>query len=159
MRMLADAQEQMVHYRPLLKLEQSPVELSAGSGEYAEVFADAEPLWVHDTPLTRRADYVFRVNGDSMEPDYHDRDRVLVARADFSMLVPGMVAAFWADGDLYIKEYRNGELHSLNPDYRSYAMNSFGEVRLLGRVIGVLHREDMATETEMMAWESVHGYS
>lgn len=92
-----------------------------------------------------------------MEPAYHDRDRVLVAPSDFSVLRPGTVAAFWADGDLYIKEYHRHELRSLNPAYRSYPMSSFGEVQLLGKVIGVLRDEEIATAAEQDAWDSVHG--
>lgn len=157
LRMLADAQEQLTAYRPLRRLKQSPVELSAGSGEYAAEIQEAEPLWVHDTPLTRKADYVFRVNGDSMEPLYHDRDRVLVAAADFTSLQPGTVAAFRADGDLYIKEYRKDMLRSLNPDYRSYPLSDFGEVCLLGRVIGVLPEQELATAEELDAWTAVNG--
>lgn len=156
-RMLKDVQEHTRNYRPLRALEQSPNELSAGSGVYTVSDERLDPLWVHETSLTRRAGYVFTVNGDSMEPVYHDRDRVLVEEMDFSNLQPGMVAAFRADGDLYIKEFRRNELHSINPEYKSYAMDSFGEVYLLGRVIGVLDQEDLATEDELEAWLRVHG--
>ena len=156
-RMLTEVQEHTRQYRPLLSLEQSPNELSAGSGVYTVSDERLDPVWVHDTALTRRADYVFTVNGDSMEPAFHDRDRVLVEQTDFGSLQPGMVAAFRADGDLYIKEFRRNELHSLNPDYPSYPMDSFGEVYLLGRVIGALEKEDLATEEELEAWLTVHG--
>ena len=156
-RMLKDMQDRTRDYRPLLALEQSPNELSAGSGVYTVSDEKLEPLWVHDTPMTRRAGYVFTVNGDSMEPAYHDRDKVLVERSEFNALRPGTVAAFRADNDLYIKEFRPGELRSLNPEYRSYPMDSFGEVYLLGRVIGVLSKEDIATEEELRAWTAMRG--
>ena len=155
--MMKEAQERTQGYRPLVRLEQSPNQLSAGGGDYADSTEQLEPLWVHDTPLTRQASYVFTVNGDSMEPAYHDKDRVLVQQMDFSMLQPGMVAAFRADGDLYIKEFRRGELHSINPGYHSYPLSSFGAVYLLGRVIGTLSKSDIATPEERDAWDAVHG--
>ena len=92
--------------------------LAAGIGDPSEFDDAGVPIYVYANSLTRRADFVFTVNGDSMEPDYADGCMVLVDRlSDTKELEPGDVGAFMIDNETYIKEYQPDGLHSLNPAY------------------------------------------
>ena len=42
--------------------------------------AEGETIFLYSSPVIYNADCVFYVNGDSMEPEYHDGDMVLVER-------------------------------------------------------------------------------
>ena len=83
-----------------------------------------------------RADCVFPVNGDSMEPDYHNGDLALI-KLDPDVPV-GEVGLFVLEGKGYIKERGKKCLISLNPDYADIELNS--SARCIGLVIGVAER-------------------
>ena len=92
--------------------------LAAGIGDPTEYEGISEPFYLYDVPWLDRADCVFKVNGDSMEPDYHNGDYVLIERIpDAPELTPGEVGAFAIGNELYIKEYQKDGLHSLNSKY------------------------------------------
>lgn len=55
---------------------------SAGSGEYLFDDVPTDMIEVVDNDLSDRADFVIGVNGDSMEPTFHDGDKVFVRKAD-----------------------------------------------------------------------------
>lgn len=88
-------------------------------------------ITVLDTPQARSADFAVEVDGDSMEPDYHSGDIVLVKR-DPDVQV-GEVGLFVHDGMGYIKERGNKCLISRNPDYPDIE----GEAQCIGLVIGI----------------------
>ncbi len=87
--------------------------------------------------LTRRADYIVRVHGDSMEPQFSDGDRVLVRRQP--VVENGEVGVFLRDGERVIKIYRDGALESVNPKYGRMEFRGFSECK--GLVLGVLKDE------------------
>ena len=104
--------------RKIHKLTRFEHQLAAGIGDPNEFEDSGTPIYVYDDSLTCRADCVFTVNGDSMEPDYPDGCMVLVKRiSDSGELTPGDVGAFMIDNETYIKEYQPDGLHSLNPAY------------------------------------------
>ena len=104
--------------REIHKLTCFEHQLAAGIGDPNEFEDSGTPIYVYDDSLTCRADCVFTVNGDSMEPDYPDGCMVLVKRiSDSGELTPGDVGAFMIDNETYIKEYQPDGLHSLNPAY------------------------------------------
>lgn len=86
---------------------------------------------VVDTPKAREADFAVEVEGDSMEPDYHDGDIVLI-KIDPDVAV-GDVGLFVLDGLGYIKERGKKKLISRNPEYPDIE----GEARCIGLVIGI----------------------
>ena len=113
---------------------------------------------MYDDSLTCRADCVFTVNGDSMEPDYPDGCMVLVKRiSDSGELTPGDIGAFMIDNETYIKEYREDGLHSLNPAYPVMRFSDFEHVYLIGRIIGVFSPESIATEADVKKYLQLHG--
>ena len=112
--------------------------------------AHCKSVYLHDTPVTRRADLIFRVNGDSMEPKYPNHCYVLVKRDDAPRY--GEVGIFQVDNALFIKEYRKEGLYSLNPKWPLMHKESYGSIRFVGRVISVLDASSFATEDEIKTY-------
>lgn len=109
---------------------------SAGIGNYLPDDIDESAIMVPDTPKTRKADYVLKVDGKSMEPEYMDGDLVLVKKQD--QVDIGEVGIYLVDGEALIKEAQNGYLHSLNPEFGNINLNENSEVHCMGKVIGKL---------------------
>lgn len=110
---------------------------SAGTGNYLDEWdIPKSTISVPDNPETRKADFVLRVCGESMEPDYHDGDRVLVKSQDSVNL--NDIAIYIIDGESYIKQYKGSYLHSLNPSYGDIQMNEGQAIKCVGKVIGKL---------------------
>ena len=144
--------------REIHKLTRFEHQLAAGIGDPNEFEDSGTPIYVYDDSLTCRADCVFTVNGDSMEPDYPDGCMVLVKRiSDSGELTPGDIGVFMIDNETYIKEYREDGLHSLNPKYDVMRFSDEESVYLVGRVIGVLDPENIATEADVKRYLAIHG--
>ena len=143
--------------REIHKLTRFEHQLAAGIGNPNEFEDSGTPIYVYDDSLTCRADCVFTVNGDSMEPDYPDGCMVLVKRiADSGELTPGDIGAFMVDNETYIKEYRPDGLHSLNPAYPVMCFSEFEHVYLIGQVIGVLSDENIVREEDVECYRELH---
>jgi len=103
---------------------------SAGVGYDLDNADEWRDVRIYDCPEAYQADFAVEVDGDSMEPDYHDGDIVFVKLSED---VPvGAVGLFIHDGKGYIKERGEKCLISRNPDYP----NIEGECRVVGAVIG-----------------------
>ena len=101
-----------------------------------------EEVLVYETEKTRKADEIIRISGDSMEPEFHDGDQVLVQHG--VSLRPGEIGIF-VNGDAgYIKIYQRDGLHSLNPKYRTMHFSEGDEVRCIGKVIGIIEEDEFA---------------
>jgi phage repressor protein C with HTH and peptisase S24 domain len=87
-------------------------------------------------------DCIYPVNGDSMEPEFHSGDYVMVQRlTDSSELAYGEIGAFAFHNETYIKEYSRIGLRSLNKKYKVMRFNDDDNVFIIGRVLGVLPAE------------------
>lgn len=86
---------------------------------------------VIDNPKVGEADFAVEIDGDSMEPDYHNGDLALI-KLDPDVPV-GEVGLFVLDGMGYIKERGKKKLISRNPEYPDIE----GEARCIGLVIGI----------------------
>lgn len=103
---------------------------SAGAGYDLDNEDNWRDIRIYDCPEAETADFAVEVDGDSMEPDYHDGEIVFIRLADE---VPvGAVGLFIHDGKGYIKERGEKCLISRNPEYE----NICGECRTVGLVIG-----------------------
>lgn len=123
--------------------------LSAGPGDPSEFDGQESPIFLYASRQVDRADCVFPVNGDSMEPAYHSGDMVLVSRIpDAPSLRDGEVGAFISGNETYIKVYRKDGLHSLNPAYAPMKFGEDAKVYLIGRVIGTLDPEQIASQKD-----------
>ena len=93
-----------------------------------------------------------------MEPTYHNGDMVLVSRIPNAPdLQYGEVGAFIAGNETYIKVRGNNELLSLNPDYAPIKFDESTPVYLIGRVMGILDPEQIATEKDVSRYLAVKG--
>ena len=149
---LAEKREVM---RPITKVLHPPRSLAAGTGNPSDCFDEAAVLYLHSSSLIDRADYVFDVNGDSMEPNYHNGDMVLVRKlASIRDLHYGDVGAFTMENELFIKVFDENGLRSYNPAYRLMPFTEYERIFLIGEVIGVLQEDDFATPEEIQLYEA-----
>ncbi len=105
---------------------------SAGKGEYLFDDIPADTIKVKDTPVSRKADFVIGVNGDSMEPGYHDGEKVFVEKT--ASLETGEVGIFVQGENCFIKELGKNGLISRNKKYPMITPSE--DIRVVGRVLG-----------------------
>ena len=122
-------------------------QLAAGIGTPTDILDEGEPIYLYSSELVERADYVFTVNGESMEPEYQSGDMVLVKKApDCCDIRPGEVGAFMIHNEIYIKEYQRDGLYSYNKKYPPIkALDEYGAI-FMGKVIGIIDEGDIASE-------------
>ena len=143
--------------RAIRKLTLFEHQLAAGVGDPNEFEDSGVPIYVYDDSLTRRADCVFIVNGDSMEPDYPNGCMVLVKRiSDSGDLAPGDIGAFMIGNETYIKEYQPDGLYSRNPAYPVMCFSEYESVYLIGHVISILNKEDVARKEDVERYVELH---
>lgn len=105
--------------------------MSAGTGEQA---GDEQPenlRLIKEPP--RGTSYVAPIAGDSMEPTYHDGDRLFIHACE--EIDPGQIGVFYMDGKQWVKELGEGVLISHNPNYPPRPMTE--DIRCQGLVLGV----------------------
>ena len=105
--------------------------MSAGTGEQAEREQPESLRLVKEPP--HGTSYVAPINGDSMEPTYHNGDRLFIHACE--EIEPGQIGVFYMDGQQWVKELGDGELISHNPDYPPRPMTE--DIRCQGLVLGV----------------------
>lgn len=133
--------------------------LAAGFDTGAEFEDAGKPIYLYPNTNTviRQADLVFPVNGDSMEPEYHDGDLVLVERyPGCSELQYGEVGAFSIGNSTYIKVYEEEGLVSLNENYDIMTFSEYDNVTLIGRVLGILEPSSIASNKDAERYEAMH---
>ena len=132
-------------------------QLAAGIDTGLEFDDEGEPIFLYSSPVIDQADCVFCVNGDSMEPAYHNGDMVLVERfPNCPELKYGEIGAFICGNNTYIKKYEEDGLHSLNPNYKTMCFGDEESVYMIGRVIGILEPGDLASEDDVERFFSIH---
>lgn len=118
---------------PSIKLRCSLLKASAGTGNWLDD-EQMGTITVVETPEARKADIVIEVDGDSMQPDYNNGDKVLVR------LQPAVeineIGIFIMDGSGYIKKFAEDRLVSLNPEYKDVYPSEYSDFRCIGKVIG-----------------------
>ena len=119
----------------MLKIDWFTLPASAGTGNILDSEL-AEELLVPESAEAEQADFVISVGGDSMEPTYHDGDKVFVEKCD--SVDVGEVGIFVVNGDVYIKELGNQCLISHNEKYKPIRIGEYDSVYCCGRVIGVV---------------------
>ena len=119
----------------MLKIDWFTLPASAGTGNILDSDL-AEELLVPESAEAEQADFVISVGGDSMEPTYHDGDKVFVEKCDSVDI--GEVGIFVVNGDVYIKELGNKCLISHNEKYKPIRIGENDSVYCCGRVIGIV---------------------
>lgn len=107
---------------------------SAGTGEW---LGDEESYSIINVPLTdesRKADFIVRVSGDSMEPKFSNGDKLLVLKAQ--TLNTGEIGVFVLNGESYVKKLGKNRLMSINPAYNDIPFDKNDTISVVGKVIG-----------------------
>jgi phage repressor protein C with HTH and peptisase S24 domain len=119
----------------MLKVDFYNYPASAGTGNFLENEIP-EQILVKDSAEAEEADYAIPVSGDSMEPTYHDGDKVFVEKCD--SVDVGEIGIFVVNGEVYIKERGNKCLISHNENYKPIRIGENDSVYCCGRVIGIV---------------------
>ena len=108
---------------------------------------EGEEVPVRLGEVSRHADEIVRVSGDSMEPMYHDGQEVFIEHTEH--LKPGEIGLFVVNGEGYIKQWMGTFLRSLNPARPDVHLVESDDVRLAGRVLGSVRPGDYPDEEEV----------
>lgn len=109
--------------------------LSAGTGQF--VFDDL-PCEQIEVPIEYSdIDFVIGVSGDSMEPTYHDGDKVMIKKGEVAI---GQVGAFMINGVALLKELGKDRLISHNKEYDDLLFDEFMRIDCVGKVVGILEK-------------------
>ena len=119
----------------MLKLNFYSHTASAGTGNFLDDEVP-ESLYVPESAEAEQADFVLSVGGDSMEPTYHDGDKVFVEKRDSIQV--GEIGIFVVNSEVYIKELGNKCLISHNEKYKPIRIGENDSVYCCGRVIGIV---------------------
>jgi len=110
--------------------------VSAGDGALLGDEGSYRHIPVVSNTYTRRADFMLRVKGHSMQPRYFDGDYILVQEqpdVDF-----GDIGVWVVNGYGYVKQKDDDYLRSLNPKYPDIHFSEWDDYRCRGKVIGTL---------------------
>lgn len=105
----------------------------AGTGFYF----DDIPTDTIEAPYVEGADFIIGVSGESMEPDYHDGEKLYVRKVEY--LRNGDVGIFTIGNECFLKELGEDGLISRNKDYDDIPGDE--KVRLIGKVIGKVEKD------------------
>ena len=131
-------------------------QLAAGFDPGEEFDDKGEQIFLYRTEENEKGDSVFTVSGDSMEPEYHNGDKVLVQRfPDCQPLEPGEVGAFITGNETYIKEYQKDGLHSYNKKYKTMKFTDDDNVYLIGKVLKKLSPSDIVSFEDAMRYQRI----
>ena len=134
--------EDMELYNSIVETKLQNDALSAGCDFSDELDDGGEEFLVYKDKVHPLMDCIYPVNGDSMEPEFHSGDYVMVQRLkNGSDLEFGEIGAFAFHNETYIKEYSRIGLRSLNKKYKVMRFNDDDNVFIIGRVLGVLPAE------------------
>lgn len=117
------------------KIKWSLLASSAGTGE----FLDDENFEIIEVgeDVPDEADFGLALNGDSMEPKYHDKQAVWVQKTD--TLNNGEIGIFYLDGMTYCKQLKQDKdgifLISLNSKYQPIKVTTESTFKVFGRVL------------------------
>ena len=118
----------------MLQLPYYPLTASAGTGNFLDS-EFAEELLVPESEAAEQADFIISVGGDSMEPTFHNGDKVFVEKCD--SVEVGEVGIFVVNGDVYIKERGNNCLISHNEKYNPIGLSEHDSAFCCGKVLGI----------------------
>ena len=117
------------------KIKWSLLASSAGTGEFLDD-ENFETIEVGEE-VPEDADFGLALNGDSMEPRYHDKQAVWVQQTN--SLSNGEIGIFYLDGMTYCKQLKDDKdgvyLVSLNSKYEPIKVTDDSSFKIFGRVL------------------------
>lgn len=112
--------------------------VSAGLGEALDDEDNWEDIKVVSTPESEMADFAITVVGESMSPDFHDGDIVLVKEQPEIEI--GQIGIFICNNEGFIKEAGRDRLISHNPKFDDIYPSENSEIICEGLVLGIAER-------------------
>ncbi|MDN3201119.1 S24 family peptidase [Enterococcus faecalis] len=110
--------------------------VSAGTGEFL-TDETCEEIELPIEQIPDEADFCLSVNGDSMEPIFHDSDYVFVKRQ--LEIYSGNIGVVIVNGESFLKriwfENNNIRLESFNKKYKDIIITENDEFRIVGKVV------------------------
>lgn len=125
------------HRAKVIEITFAELKVSAGTGEFLSD-DNKSVITISDTPLNRSASYVVQVSGDSMEPEYHDKDMLLVKEQE--TVEVGEIGIFFLNGDGFVKKYGADRLISLNEKYDDILLHEYDSFKCFGKVLGKVEK-------------------
>lgn len=119
----------------LLKMKWYSIPASAGTGSFLDN-SPYESILVHESSEAEAADFALSVSGDSMEPEFHDGDKVFVKEQ--KTVEEGEIGIFVINGEAYIKQLGKKCLISLNSKYKPIQLYPDDSVYCCGKVLGIV---------------------
>ena len=154
---LTEAQEAESR-REVIELVYHDKQLAAGFDPGLEFDDTGEPIYLYAREGLSEEYSVFPVSGDSMEPDYHDGDMVLVEEyPGCGKIERGEIGAFIIGKETYIKVYEKDGLHSLNEDYKTMKFNEDDRVYLIGKIVGKVTDDDIVSDSDRKRYLRIRG--
>ena len=111
--------------------------VSAGTG-YDLEGNEFEPIQIIKTPEAEIADYALKIDGESMSPDFHDGDIVLIKEQPEIKI--GQVGIFIYNNEGFIKERGEEYLISRNPEFENIIPTEGDQIICKGLVLGIAER-------------------
>lgn len=105
--------------------------MSAGTGQPAGSEYPENYRLIKEPP--RGTSYIAPISGDSMEPTFHDGDKLFIRAC--TEINTGQIGVFYMDGQQWVKELGDGVLLSHNPKYDPKEITE--DCRCQGLVLGV----------------------
>lgn len=131
-RALYDLAYEQVKKPELVPLYYVDTRVSAGLGASLSDYEQGATVYVPATPESRRADFVLKISGDSMEPKFYDGEYVLVRSQP--VVEVGQIGIFGNNGNGLIKKLGKRDLISLNSNYKPIPITA--ETTCFGLVLG-----------------------
>jgi len=119
----------------ILKVDWYSVPASAGTGTFLDS-ETPESILVYESSEAEEADFALSISGDSMEPEFHNGEKVFVKEQN--TVEEGEIGIFIVNGDAYIKQLGKNCLISLNSRYKPIPLLADDSVYCCGKVLGIV---------------------
>lgn len=119
----------------IIKLPCCSEKVSAGFGYNLDEYEQWDREQFYRNDISRKADFVLIVDGDSMNPEFEDGDHVLVRKQP--AIDEGQIGIFILNNEGYIKKYGGDRLISLNNKYPDKLINPDDDFKCCGLVLGI----------------------
>lgn len=126
---------------------------SAGTGTPLDDTYEREYVFC-ETRAACAGRYDHHRHGDSMLPTFRDGDELLVEYTP--EIREGEIGIFVVAGEGFVKEYRSDGLHSHNPKYKTIRPMQDDNFRCVGRVLGAVTEDMLATPQELAVLSEVY---
>ena len=121
-----------------ITIKHSLHKVSAGLGEALDDGDNWEEIKIVSTPESETADFAVTIDGESMSPDFHDGDIVLVKEQHEVKI--GQVGIFTYKNEGFIKERGEDYLISRNPEFDNIVPAEDDQIVCKGLVLGIAER-------------------